>query len=82
MCTVRLRLELSCKFDRLGVEFGSYFVSLGSINRRALPCNREMTWAAGVGGGVAVEVPRCRCSYCLREETPVVMPCTHIAEPH
>ena len=41
MCTVRLRLELS--YGRLGIEFESYFVSLGPINMRALPCNRETT---------------------------------------
>ena len=44
MCTVRLRLELSCNFGRLGIEFESYFVSLGPINMRALPCNRETIW--------------------------------------
>ena len=44
MCTVRLRLELSCNMVGLGIEFGSYFVSLGPINMRALPCNRETTW--------------------------------------
>ena len=43
MCTVWLRLELSCNFCRLGIEFGSYFISLGLINMRALPCNRETT---------------------------------------
>ena len=44
MCIIQLQLELRCNFGRLGIEFGSYFVSLGSINIRALPCNREMTW--------------------------------------
>jgi len=44
MCTIRLRLELCCNFGRLGIEFGSYFVSLGPINMRALPCNRDMIW--------------------------------------
>ena len=44
MCTVQLRLELSCNFGRLGTEFESYFVSLGPINMRALPCNWETTW--------------------------------------
>ena len=44
MCTVRLRLELSCNMVGLGIEFGSYFVSLGPINMRVLPCNSEMTW--------------------------------------
>ena len=44
ICTVRLRLKLSCKFGRLEIEFGSYFISLGPINMRALLCNREMTW--------------------------------------
>ena len=65
MCTVRLRLELSCKFGRLVIEFGSYFVSLGPINMRALPYNHETTWVAGVGGGVAAVVPGCQCSCCL-----------------
>ena len=36
MCTVRLRLELRCKFGRLGIEFESYFVSLEPINMREL----------------------------------------------
>ena len=44
MCTVRLQLELSCNYGRLGVEFESYFISLGTINMRALPCNSETTW--------------------------------------
>ena len=44
MCTVQLRLELSCNFGRLEIEFESYFVSLGPINMRALPYNRETTW--------------------------------------
>ena len=43
-CTIRLRLELSCNMVGLGIEFGSYFVSLGPINMRALPCTREMIW--------------------------------------
>ena len=39
------------KYGRLGIEFDeSYFVFLGPINMRALPCNRETTsrlvWAA------------------------------------
>ena len=37
-------IELESLFGRLGIEFGSYFVSLGPINMRALPCNRETTW--------------------------------------
>jgi len=63
--------------DRLRIEFGSYFVSLGPINMRALPCNRETTWAATPqwcpDAGVAADY----------EEAPVVMPrgCRHIAEP-
>ena len=44
MYIVRLRLELSCNMVGLGIEFGSYFVSLGPINMRALSCNRETTW--------------------------------------
>ena len=32
MCTIRLRLKLSCNMVGLGIEFGSYFVSLGPIN--------------------------------------------------
>ena len=32
------------QFDRLGIEFELYFVSLGPINMRALPCNHETTW--------------------------------------
>ena len=32
------------QFDRLGIEFELYFVSLGPINMRALLCNRETTW--------------------------------------
>ena len=62
MCIIQLQLELRCNFGRLGIEFGSYFVSLGPINMRALPYNRETAWAAGVGGGVAAVVPGCRCS--------------------
>ena len=83
MCTVRLRLELSCNMVGLGIEFGSYFVSLGPINMRALPCNRETTWVAGVGGGVAAVVPGCQCSCCLWGGVPVVMlrGCRCIAEP-
>ena len=72
MCTVWLRLELSCKFGRLGIEFGLYFVSLGPINMRELPCNRETTWRFvwAAAGGVAAVVPGCRCSCCLWEERP------------
>ena len=44
MCTVQLRLELSCNMIGLGIEFGSYFVSLEPINMRALSCNRETAW--------------------------------------
>ena len=33
---VRLRLELCCNMVGLGIELGSYFVSLGPINMRAL----------------------------------------------
>ena len=44
MCTVRLLLELSCIMVGLGIEFGSYFVSLEPINTRALPCNHARTW--------------------------------------
>ena len=44
MCTVRLRLELSCNIVGLGIEFESYFVSLMLINIRAQPYNRETTW--------------------------------------
>ena len=37
-------IGLESLFGRLGIEFGSYFVSLGPINMRALPCNRDMIW--------------------------------------
>ena len=56
MCTVQLRLELS--YGRLGIEFESYFVSLGPINMSYRVTVRRLgSWCGRQRGRGSAQMP-------------------------